>query len=453
MKKMREKSKRMRKVLGLLMAAVLCIGMFPISAKAQTNTITYLALGDSITTGYGLTDPDTEGFAAKFADAIEEEDTTVTTVNAGVAGLTAETLATALATGSYDAQIAAADVITITIGGNDLMAAFYECVAGLYSSAFGTSCTSVNVQTWLGNASAYPTEVAAIVSLLSSDTGAAALSAAISEASSECVENIESIVGLIRAVNQDAVILLANQYNPYASLSSVAAYASISSLFDSAVKGFNTLLSASSTVSANCEIVDLYSAGVSTNVNVSTMNFDFHPNAAGHATIASVMYTAYVKATEGETSSFTWEIPIAVTVEQGGSAAAPAQDFQMEILKADGETTVDPEAIGVTIASDIVSTDGAGTCTATLTFTGTGIALQELSDGFCVRLVSGTAAGWSYDDAVYTVYAYFEDQTDASRMTSCEIYDFEDQTGETLLDAAAFTSTYTGWTLTFETNG
>ncbi len=451
MKKMREKSKRMRKVLGLLMAAVLCIGMFPISTKAQTNTITYLALGDSITTGYGLSDPDTEGFAAKFAAAIEEEGTTVTTVNAGVAGLTAETLVTALATGNYDAQIAAADVITITIGGNDLMAAFYECVAALYSSASGTSCTSVNVQTWLSDATTYYQEVATIVALLSSDTGAAALTAAISAAAQECVGNIESIIGLIRAANQDAVVLLANQYNPYASLGSVPAYAGISTLFATAVQGFNTLLSASGTVSANCEIVDLYSAGVSTNVDITTMNLDFHPNAAGHTTIASAMKTVYDAA--AKTDSFTWEIPIAVTVEKGGSAAAPAQDFQVEILNSDGKTAVDLEAIGVTIASDIVSTDGSGTCTATLTFTGTGIALQELSSGFCVQLVSGTAAGWNYDDAVYTVYASFDDPTDASRMTSCEIYEFEDQTGETLLDAAAFTCTYTGWTLTFETNG
>ncbi|MCD8218181.1 MAG: InlB B-repeat-containing protein, partial [Clostridiales bacterium] len=443
MKKMREKSKRMRKMIDLLMAAVLCIGMFPISAKAQTNTITYLALGDSITTGYGLSNPSTEGFVAKFTTGIEGTDTTVDTDNEGVAGLTAKDLATALASGSYDSKIAEADVITITIGGNDLMAAFYECVATLYSSTYQTSCTSDNVKAWLSDAFNNSTQVGQIVAILSSETGAAELKTAISAAASECVENIESIVGLIHAANQDAVILLANQYNPYASLSNII-YANISTLFATAVQGFNTLLSASDTVITNCTIVDLYNANVSTNVDVSKMNFDFHPDAAGHTTIADEMKYIYDLAT----TYYTWEIPIELKVAISGSAAAPAQDFQVEILDFFGES-YNLAAIGVKTDTmvDTVSTNGVATYTVNLTFTGNGIAWSNLGDGFYVRLVSGSAAGWLYDEMDYYVICEF----DSGTQTNCTITINDGSEKE--VDFAAFTCTYTGYTLNFETNG
>lgn len=292
-------TKRILRILvALCLVAVLCVGTLQVSATAQT-TINYLAVGDSITAGYGLSSPSTEGFVTKFADAISGADTSVITVNAGVSGLTADDLVTALASGSYDTQLAAADVITLTIGGNDLMAAFYETVATLYTANenSGTTYTSQDVQTWLSAPTTYSTEVSTIISLISTDSGKATLTAAVGVAAQGCVGNIATIVGLIRAANTDAVILLANQYNPYTVLSSIPTYSTISTLFASATSSFNTLLAANTTISANCTIVDLYTAGVSTNVNLLTMNLDFHPNAAGHTTIANAMATAYAAAT------------------------------------------------------------------------------------------------------------------------------------------------------------
>ncbi|MCD8007090.1 MAG: GDSL-type esterase/lipase family protein, partial [Oscillospiraceae bacterium] len=288
----------LRTLVALCLVVVLCVGTLQVSAALQT-TVTYLALGDSITAGYGLTDPDTEGFVAKFADAISDTDTSVVTVNAGASGLTASNLVTLLASGSYDTQLAAADVITLTIGGNDLMAAFYETVATLYTTNenSGITYTSADVQTWLSDVSTYSTQVSTIISIISTDSGQTLLTAEVSAAAQTCVGNIETIVGLIRAANTDAVILLANQYNPYTALSSIPTYSSVSTLFATATSGFNTLLAANTTIASNCTIVDLYSAGVSTNVNLLTMNLDFHPNAAGHTTIANAMATAYAAAT------------------------------------------------------------------------------------------------------------------------------------------------------------
>ncbi|MCD7722598.1 MAG: InlB B-repeat-containing protein, partial [Clostridiales bacterium] len=143
----------------------------------------------------------------------------------------------------------------------------------------------------------------------------------------------------------------------------------------------------------------------------------------------------------------TWEIPVEVTVEQGGSVAPPVQDFALEIVGLDGET-VDLDAIGaaVELSSDVVATDGAGSYTATLTFTGAGDARTALSDGFILRLVQGDAAGWTCDDAEYDVICWFGDD---GAQTESSIADTDGNT----CDTVSFTCTYTGWALFFETNG
>ncbi len=285
----------LRTLVALCLVAALCAGTLQVSATAQT-TINYLAVGDSITSGYGLSDPSTEGFVAKFADAISDTDTSVVTTTVAMDGLTASTLASTLGLSTmYDATIAAADVITLTIGGNDLMAAFYDTVATLLNSV-GTAADAENVQLWLSAPATYYQETAAILDVISTTSGQAALTSAVSTAATTCVGDIASIISAIRALNSDAVILLANQYNPYTALSGTS-YAIVNTLFAAATYSFNTELAANTTISANCTIVDLYSAGVSTNVNLLTMNLDFHPNATGHTTIANAMATAYAAAT------------------------------------------------------------------------------------------------------------------------------------------------------------
>ncbi|MCD7888521.1 MAG: GDSL-type esterase/lipase family protein [Oscillospiraceae bacterium] len=305
---------------------------------SSRNTTTYLALGDSITAGFGLSDPDTESFVSLFGEEIG-----ATTINYGVSGLTAATLAETLETGEYDSYLSMVDVVTITIGGNDLLHAFYQYLLDLYNATFGTDLTVTDVQTWFTDGTSYQEEISTVLSLLTSDEGIAEAVAAVSGAGTTAIADIQSIITHILSVNSDAIILLANQYNPYASLAVLEDYAAMSTLFDTAVTAFNALLAQVDSMSDNVVVVDVYSAGVATNVNLLTMNFDFHPNATGHATIAEAMLSAYetvAAPSEAETETEAETAKDAEDAEDAKAAENPTTGVAIALL---------PMAIAATI--------------------------------------------------------------------------------------------------------
>ncbi len=287
-----------KRILSVLLSLVLCLAFLPAAAyAADEDALTYLALGDSITAGYGLNDVSSDGFAAKLGASLGA----AVVVNQGVNGQTAAQLLSELNSGAYDDELKKADVISITIGGNDLLAAFYVLVADAYNAAYGSSGTTITaeeVQTILADPSGNRTVAFALVSMLNSGKLSASLSDSVSfqTAVAACLSNISSIVLSIRSVNEDAVILVANQYNPYQWLG----YAAVSSLFSTGVGSFNAALSASA--GSACAVVDVAAAfarstapltNAAVDLTTGTYSFDFHPNTAGHAVIADAMLAAY----------------------------------------------------------------------------------------------------------------------------------------------------------------
>ncbi len=150
-----------------------------------------------------------------------------------------------------------------------------------------------------------------------------------------------------------------------------------------------------------------------------------------------------------EEITYTWEIPAELSVEQGGSLSVPEKTFTLEAV-------VDGETIGgagcsydITLDSDSIAAAGAGTYEATLTFSGDYTAALAISEGFSLSLSDDSDEGWSIDDTEYTVTVEFDWET--GEMTGFELTAAGKAKGS--LNAAAFTCTYTGWTLDFETNG
>ena len=104
-----------KRVLSILLTIILMTGLMPTATLANAP-INILAMGDSITTGYGLANAETECFTALLGD-------NYTVTNKALNGNTVTGIAMQLQTGAIHTQtIAAADVITITVGGNDIMA-------------------------------------------------------------------------------------------------------------------------------------------------------------------------------------------------------------------------------------------------------------------------------------------------------------------------------------------
>lgn len=94
------------------------------------KALRYVAIGDSLTVGYGAAAG--RGFVPRYAAAVEERfGRKVDTYNAGVTGATSGEILQTLETDSnVRERIAKAHLITLTAGGNDLLAAaksfFYD---------------------------------------------------------------------------------------------------------------------------------------------------------------------------------------------------------------------------------------------------------------------------------------------------------------------------------------
>jgi len=104
-------------------AILVCTLLLGCGAFAAAEAPLYLALGDSITRGYGLETPETDCFAAQLADRWGMQ-----LSNRAVDGKTSRELFDELQRGDYDAELARAAVVTVNIGSNDLLGPFLALV-------------------------------------------------------------------------------------------------------------------------------------------------------------------------------------------------------------------------------------------------------------------------------------------------------------------------------------
>lgn len=141
-----------KKYLNLLLALFILVGIFTQPTFGYTNPTKadYLVLGDSISTGYGLEHKDTEAYASLLAS-----DQNLNLDNQAVDGNTMAGLYTTLQSSSLDEKIAAAEIISITAGGNDLMSAFYTAAANTYNNGkeLANQITAAEVPTIISSAS------------------------------------------------------------------------------------------------------------------------------------------------------------------------------------------------------------------------------------------------------------------------------------------------------------
>lgn len=97
------------------------------SGDNTSTTLHYVALGDSIAYGYGLDNPDEESYVGKISRYLEGKYDYVLTANLGCNGQKSEELLDILKNPGnenyrkYRASIQYADIITLSIGSNDLL--------------------------------------------------------------------------------------------------------------------------------------------------------------------------------------------------------------------------------------------------------------------------------------------------------------------------------------------
>lgn len=108
--------KYLKKIIAVLVSVALCLSILGIAASAE-DTLNYLVLGDSIAQGFGIKNPDEASYGAIVADTNHYN-----YKNRGVMGRDSEYLYKYLTTDEgYQEDIKWADIISVSIGGNDFL--------------------------------------------------------------------------------------------------------------------------------------------------------------------------------------------------------------------------------------------------------------------------------------------------------------------------------------------
>ena len=275
-----------KRILSTLLALCLALSLLPASALAAGGEQkSYVALGDSITTGYGLAENET-GFARQVADS-----NGYTLTNLAQNGVTSSMLLTSLSDSEVSSAIASADLITVTIGGNDLMNALYAYLADAYNTQNNTGITADDVKASLAGTHSEIQQSTMLI-LAASKISDFLQSTEATTALGAFTTNLTNIISAIKGNNSSAEIIVVNQYNPYSRLST-GNLLDLSAL-DSAVQALNTAISSGAT--AGYTVADVYTAfeeatenPCNASVSLPSINLDFHPNAAGHSLIASTI--------------------------------------------------------------------------------------------------------------------------------------------------------------------
>ena len=311
------------RLLGVLCALVLCLGFLPARAFAAGGE-SYVALGDSISDGYGV------GEGESFPELVAAKRGFSLTSYASSEGFTSTDLVAQLNEGDVAASVAAADVITITVGGNDLMEALYGYLAEQANAALPVpGFTADAIEGML--ASGEPIDM----SMLDSFTGFLDGFPSSSQARAALVQlsgNLAKALSAIKTANPDVTCFVVNQYNPYGHLGD--SLATVVNTFDTGVQALNAGLSGVASASG-VTVVDAYGvfkAATESPCNAAIVdgggkvNLDFHPNAHGHDLLAQAV-DALLPAAPEDPETPPVDEPENPPVQDGPNWAAIAADL------------------------------------------------------------------------------------------------------------------------------
>lgn len=278
----------------MAMVILMTFACIPTNAREDASKGIYLVLGDSISTGLGLENPERECFASLVADELE-----LALVNEARNNSTAKDVLKKLQDGGLDEDIKEASLITLTCGGNDLMNLLYREIAVAYNKRHQTDYTDSDVFRVLrGQSQEIPMSrlIPVAVSVLPTFVERTEFKNELASYR-ETVFGKDGIVSYLRAHNQNAVILIASQYNPYQSVGGL--FKILNTSVDAGAKALNRTIREGAK-ETQCLFSDVYTAFsryqmnlCNCHITLKDMNFDFHPNSDGHRVIADTIIDSY----------------------------------------------------------------------------------------------------------------------------------------------------------------
>ena len=337
----------MKRIICALLALTVIVAAAWMTASAADKPDTLLLLGDSITYGYGL-----EGgrdTCASYGNLLRDYlgISAGNCKNAAVNGATSEDLLAQLP--SLIQNIKNADLIVITIGGNDLLGLIWEAGKAVLGDAFSSYGNILDIL-------ADPAKSVQLAEQMTTEK--------ISAAVAKYTTNISGIMSYIRSNNPNAEVLLLAQYDP---MSGVEGLAPLSTISNTAINMINTAMKAQETAGL-CKYVDVYTPFVGHGADwTNILMADIHPNFFGHEMIFNIVKENLSYVPE-ETTVEVPETTVPVvpdTTTSGEVVTSPEPTTPDQTTAPDGdETTASTGDVpsAVTTVPDIAEPDQQGGC-------------------------------------------------------------------------------------------
>lgn len=210
--------------------------------EIDARPVQYLALGDSLTRGIGDEKSDL-GFTGILARELEKWPAVSEVIldNRGKNGRRSDQLLTLLENGHYDAELESVDLLTMTLGGNDVMKVVKRDIFNLNKKIFITEMPRF-------------------------------------------IERYQEIIKLIRA-KTDAPLVMIGFYDPFKVITEEIDPLETSQPFDSIITEWNDAIEELANRTTNAcfvSVEDLYTS----NLNMVYHTDFFHPNAKGYGKMA-----------------------------------------------------------------------------------------------------------------------------------------------------------------------
>ena len=288
--------KRLNKIISLFLVVNLMINIIlPVFSFSKTNY--YVATGDSIAYGYGLSNRDSQSYAQIVKNKLGVSSSSFK--NLAVSGMTCEEYYAAIQQTDFSNEIKKADLLTVSIGSNELL----ELATGALSTATGIPANDPAFldkvkQAFMSATITKKYEMATIIyNFFTSQETKNKINASI-----QSYENYWDLsVKYIKQINPNVNIVATEFYNPYYEVQ-IATF-DLGGYVDEAIVKMNKVLNTRSKNETDYKIAKIYKAFNTTkprltnvDVNISIYNMqiemDPHPNVAGHEMIATKIMDA-----------------------------------------------------------------------------------------------------------------------------------------------------------------
>lgn len=266
--------------------------LFPILSNAISSRFTkYVAMGDSIAYGYGLSNRDTQSYAQIVRSKLNIP--TSNFQNIAISGMTCKEYYERITTdSSYQNSIKSADLITVSIGSNELLGIAISAVA----SVTGISSNDANFENKAKEAFLNASKLEQlrmlhdIYSFFTSNEIKEKINLSIISYS----EYWDKSYKYIKSLNPNATIVATQFYNPYYEMS-LLSY-DLGGFVDEPIVEMNKILAEKSDSENNYKIAKIYNDFNTTNPRLTNVNIsltekkfvlDPHPNITGHKKIST----------------------------------------------------------------------------------------------------------------------------------------------------------------------